>query len=260
MRKVLFISNGNAGQTTGVLFAYLSEKTSSIANAELHFHNMRTGILPKIKDRLRSFPRLIRQVWSSDVLVLHTAAAFNLPEIMLAKMLGRRVLVICWDIYPASSVFLAGRETIAHRVFGFFERFAMRLASRVLVPGGDYLHHPDLRSLNNMDLFPIWPAWETARPARAVGADATSPVKVVFCGQVNRIRDLPGAIDQLARCFDGVVELHVFSGDPIDEATHEKARARGVKIHHHGFVSGDVLLDRLAEMDCGLVSIEPRFP
>lgn len=260
MRKVLFISNGNASQTTGVLFAWLAQSTRPIARAQLQFHNMRAGILQKLSGRLRSLPRMARQVWSSDVLVLHTAAAFNLPEIVLARLLGRRVLVICWDIYPASSIFLAGRKTIAHGVFGFFEQFAMRLATRVLVPGGDYLHHPDLRSLNNIGVFPIWPAWETVRPAHVVKADATSPVKVVFCGQVNRIRDLPGAIDQLARCFGGTVEFHVFSNDKIDDATRERARAGEMEIHHHGFVSGDALLDRLAEMDCGLVSIEPGFP
>lgn len=193
----------------------------------------------------------------ADVLIVHTALMMCAAEILLARLMGRRICAIYWDTYPDSFRRPWGNRP-AHilAAMGALERFLLRRCDLILPPSTDYM--PALERLGVADrvhVLPIWPFTETF-PARRE-RPGTGPVRVVFAGQINLIRGLDHACRVLSNAArHHPVELHVY-GDLKGWTPPELDE--GFSIVTHGRVPQASVSAALPDFDFGLVSLHPDF-
>lgn len=259
--KILLLTNGREGQTTAILFRALARKLSERHSVDLRLRPPPPGVLGLLRRMLLPSRDQIRAVRDCDVLILHTAVAFRLVDGLIARLLGKRILVFYWDVYPDSmSHSDSPRTSLLTTAFGFAERAVLRRADAILIPIEDYRLHPAVAALRKVSVFPMWPTSETVLPPRQ-RTEGSGATRIAFSGQVNKIRDLDSACQLLCRRFEGPLELHIYSTDRFepDAATRSLIPGR-LSIIHHGFLPEDELAVELNSMDAGLISLAPDFP
>ncbi|MBB1020059.1 glycosyltransferase family 4 protein [Dietzia sp. E1] len=259
--KVLMQSNGSLGQTTGALFSSLRDRLAKRGvDCELDLRALPPGILPKfpaMANRLFSGAKKVRGI---DVLMVHSAVSLSLPEIILAKLMGKTVVSYIWDIYPESTIAAGGlRNPFTRLMYGVTEKIGIGLSDLVLVPSDDYLD--SLHSSRHKTwVHPLWPV-SSARSVESRDSNA-SPAKIVFAGQINSIRGIGPAIIRLACMYPAVqLQLDVFSKDRLpDDLSAGQALPGNLLVNHKGFRPQKELEVQLPEYDFGLVAISDEFP
>ncbi|MFQ5622075.1 MAG: hypothetical protein ACE5FS_01640 [Paracoccaceae bacterium] len=253
-RRVVMIANGTADQTAGRLLARLAAGVRRSGHIFLHFRDLPAGRWAKMRYLLTPDRRLIGGLARCDTVVVHTAAMLSLPAMLTARALRKRVVVFFWDDYTA-------RAGGAGRVAGTLERFALKLAHAVAVPSGDYLRAPPVRKAAAVSVVPLWPSHENMPPHATLPRQGAR-MRIVFAGQINALRDIPGAVAELAPRLPEASELHVFSAGRPDIGA---GLPRNFRIIGHRRVAQDSLPRRLSAFDFGLVSLDrgfrgPAFP
>lgn len=257
--RVLLISNGSASAGTARLFADLWGRLSHAGkDAQFIPRDLPRGALPKLFSLIcREWPILF-SVWSSRVLLIHTSAALNVLPVLMAKLLGRRVVVFGWDVYPDSLPRAGSFGSASKWVFRWIERTVLALADEVAVPSEDYEQH-FAKVARNCRTVPIW-ATDPWRDWPALPPLDTT-LRVAFAGQVNGARGVSEAIRVLGRLLpDGThCQLDLFSRDPMP-ASEMSDVGPAVEIKWHGHLGSDELSTALAECHFGLVALRSDFP
>lgn len=250
--SVLLLTNMTGTETTARLFGRLAEALDPAASARVVALQLPSGIRAKLARALMPRRAIWRAVLAADVVAVHSAVAFAGGYVIGARLLGKRVVAFLWDIYP-EPLFDLGmvRPTPLLRLMGRVERLILGLAHAVFVPSADYLAVPRVQRLRRVSVIPMWTYTEPGSlPPRA----PDGVLRIGFAGQINPIRDLPGAVAALGRL--GVpVALAVWSRDPLPEMDLPPS----VTVEHRGFVPQAELDRQLAGMDGGLVSLDPAF-
>ena len=269
-KHILIVYNGRSSSTSGQLFSALSQAIGDRTSCQLENNSDPSFSLKGLASVLTAnFFRLAKLI-RAEVLVFHSYLIFSLPNILVARLLGKRVIVFQWDVYPTT---LKGRPMKQSKARGLMDRLDARLyglANTIVVPSIDFipcLSHKDIR------VMPIWP--NTRQMANlTVGSECTlslaskrertidEPWRLCFAGQLTKSRGLEVAADHLAMSILQPFELHLFSSDPLPEMLLTETRFRVVK---HEFLPPDELSQALSDMDFGLVSLhtdmdQPAFP
>ncbi len=254
-QRVLLATNQDEVVTPGKLFRTLADRLDRLDGVEAEYLALELprGSKAKVLRLLR--PRLanIRAFFRADVICLHSAVAFTAAYAFFGRLLGKRVVVFLWDVFPEPLIEMGlVRDTFATRLLGWLERRVLGSASAVYVPTQDYLSAQQIARLRRVSVLPMWPYLDAGTMPPPLAAE---PLRVGFAGSINPIRDFPGAVAELARAAGGPVELHVWSADPAEGFE----LPANVTLAHHGFVGQEELTRALAGMDAGLVCLSPEF-
>jgi hypothetical protein len=240
----------------------LTNRLKSGYAATLHRRAFPRGLHRKIGAILKFELTNIGRILRADVVVMHTPLSLSLGSIVMARLLGRRVLLVVWDLYPESSVVTGTfRNPLLICLYDLTERASLRLAHSVFVPSRDYAAHPKLAGLRDVHFLPIWPIAER-QPVRARALHEGEPIRIGFAGQVTVMQNVPAAIGDIAeRLSERKIEFHLFGSDTVPAEIAELAeRRRGqLRIIPRGYLEGDVFQHALAALDAGLVAIDPAF-
>lgn len=251
-RKILLVWSGPETGTSANLFKALGRVLAQRHDVREGPNDLIMGTkfwrrLHLIRRELRRWPQVLR----TDTLLLHSYAALAFPSILLAWLLRKRIVIVHWDAYPitVNGNRLGGR---GRAFFDRIEKFAVSLATRIVLPTEDFVafvDHPDVRYLHLWPSLPIGKA--LARPIR----DPSQPIRLAFVGQTNLTRGMPEAIRRLGAEAPQQFELHVFSPNPPDPDW--PALAPNVAVTPRSYLARDELIAALAEMDFGLISLHP---
>lgn len=258
-RRVLLLCNGTAQQTTGRLFSEMALRLSRHHAVNLQLRSFPQGIRHKIIPLLTTELQNCRRIFSSDVIIVHSALSLSLLSMICAKLLRRKIVAFIWDFYPQSTR-IAGR--IRNRIllwaYGVTEAWAYRLADVIYVPTADYASYEALHGNRNVCQLPLWPCDPLQSPSG--GMSAPDVVHLTFAGQINAIRGLEKSMEALLSRNSGKIVLHLFSKNSAPEALARLAAADGnLEICHHGFVDALILQNMLGRMDFGLIAIDQSF-
>lgn len=258
--RLLMLCNGNETQTTGILFSDLVEVFKSRGiDSSLELRSFPRGVPRKLVALLARVVTSWARVSNVDGVVVHSALSLSLPEMVSARLQRKPVISFVWDIYPASTKVAGNISNPALlAVYSLTERLGYFLSTRVLVPSADYTKWipgaPD-----KVAVYPLWPRSEI-RECRPLVPRAGK--RIVFAGQINKIRGLDFAVEKLGEAFPGEkISLDVYSRDELPESlTGLEDRSEGIlTVRRKDFVPPDVLIRLLGDYDFGLVPLDPEF-
>lgn len=252
VRRILVVWSGPISGTSANLFRALSDKLGEFHHVVTAPNDSVTGgALHKLANTFWCNARRTPKIIWADTIIVHSYAALSLPSILLARGLGRKVVVIHWDAYPITVAGqpLGGR---LRALFDRIEKYTVGLATRVIIPSEDFrpfVQHRDLRVL------PLWPSTtireKEERPAKMTDA----PVRLAFTGQAGLTRGLRHAIVRLSQEAPQKFELNIYG--PTRAEAEWSCLARNVEVVDHGNLSQDELSAELVSMDFGLISLHP---
>ncbi|MGS4948169.1 hypothetical protein ACVDG3_22120 [Meridianimarinicoccus sp. RP-17] len=259
MTKVLIVNCSGAIGSSGQLFdaLYLAFAKAGHEAEIMHlepassFAGKFARLLPLSRERRAKLRR-------ADVVVLHTSVIFTAWEIVVSRLRGKRVAVIYWDSYPESfNVLNRSKSRLGSFLFGAIERWLLRRCNVLLPPSEDYVPHlhkvfPGIET-RVLRMWMFTPVTDRGRPDRG-----TPPLEIGFAGAVDPIRGLDHAVRRISEATVGPVSFHTY-GRTAPYLGLPAAGARVTHVHH-GFVSPDAIMERLAAHDFGLVSLHPGFP
>lgn len=212
--------------------------------------------LERKTSRAKWWKEAIKAFSTSDVIIFHSPLVLSAPLVLLARILGRRIVSLVWDVYP---VRLSGKRydgRAVRRVADRLERLCLSISHVILVPSPDFLKEP---SLARAAFLPMWTSSERAvcgsgaKPALPNAVDGTR-LQILFAGQVNQTRDLEGAIKKLTEGLQVpfVLKIASFSEVPAKLRSHPSVNFVG------GLTSAE--LQKLsAECHFGLISLSPQL-
>lgn len=261
-RPVLLLGYGRIQQTTNQLLLALHENLDRSVGSRLLIHALPPGVAAKILFQVKNLFASFRDIWSSSGLVIYASAALSLFHVLWARLLGRRVTILVWDLYPDAKIHegAAKAHSLSARLYAMVERFVLRRAAVIAVPSTDYSCHPYFRDFGNLRQLPLWPTLDM-RPARSQPvwrADVDRPVEIAFAGQNLASRGMVGAIEQLSRIFRGPLTLSIF--EPGRTARETRSSPQGITIKLMPEVPQSELPKVLDAFDFGLVAIQPHYP
>ncbi|WP_224199420.1 MULTISPECIES: glycosyltransferase [Pacificimonas] len=225
---------------------------------EVRPRGLPSGRVAKLVSALRSEIGNVAALFRHAMVLSHSAAAFSLPTLLAAKLTGRPIILVIWDIYP-ESLGWASRHRLLSWCLSKLENAAYALSDLVLVNSEDYLQHVRRKGAGNVRVVPMWTV-EEPRPALGQPRRPSDPLRLAWAGQINPLRDLPSTVRQVLDSCRGEVELHLFTSSDIPPALVQLAQAEGrLTLKERGFLPLEKLYSELGRLDFGLVSIDPRF-
>ena len=256
MKKVNILHNTNGAISTAYLLNALVDAIGDSAKCSLHHHDIKPGVWSKIKHFLVPDFSIWRDTARAQVLFIHTTVIFSLTQIIIAKLMRTKIVVIFWDAYPESFVSLGGwKNSVALRVYALLERRILRAADTVLLPSEDYTEHAQKIGLKNYIIMPLWPFSPIASPI-TVRKDPNA-LHIGFAGALNPIRGFADAIQSLGAAHAGKIVLHLYSSSKLE--TDARGLPKNIEIVEHGFVEQSLLVTELRQLDAGLVCLNPSF-
>jgi hypothetical protein len=251
-RRVLLIYSSSE---TGTFFNLLSTLRGALAvnnSAEIVEQKNLGGnrIVRVIRSIAREVKLIPKLLWC-DTVVFHSVVWVQFSSIILSYFLRRRIVLIQWDIYPATidGKPLSGSST---KLYERLERLLGRISTRIVIPSEDFVafsKHPGLR------IMPLWPSVPLGRVSeRGLPAEG-QPIRLAFVGQAGLTRGLPQAVARLGRETSACFELHIFSPKPPEEGLSNIAP--NLSVVPRGYLRRSELLAALDEMDFGLISLHP---
>lgn len=253
-KRVLVITLGAPTGTSAYLFAELSRVLSQdhdCRNVSISLSG--ATLLGRGLSMLKTnFYNLANVIWA-QVVIVHVFSVSSIFLLAMARLIGRKIIIFQWDIYPTT---IAGRPfmtSMARRFAHLIEAKTLRLATVIVLPSEDFR---SMSSARNPVIFPLWPQSELPQdPVRVVPApdDVTH---IAFAGQINELRGLRECIAHLRERSQGKIVLHIFSSDTFAD---ELQQNDVLRLEHHGYVSRSELHDWLARMHFGLISLNPRL-
>lgn len=248
-----------AGPDTSIahLLPKLRDAISAHPTAEARLLMAHAGPLRRKLGALLPGRKRLAALARTDVLIVHTALMMSAADILVARLLGRRVCAIYWDSYPDSFRRpWSDRSSLMLGLMGIVERFLLRRCDLILPPSEDYLTGLEKLGVGDRThVLPMWPFTETDAPRATRPTEGLA--RVVFAGQVNHIRGLDHACAVLANAAHHCpVELHIY-GDASNWIPPDAGK--NLTIFKHGRVPQETVSAALSEFDFGLVSLHPDF-
>ena len=261
-RPVLLLGYGSIQQTTNQLLAALHDDLDRSIGSRLAIHALPQGVMAKILFQIQNLVASYRDISHSSGLVIYASAALSLFHVLWARLLGRRVTILIWDLYPDAKVHegAAKATSLATRLYALAERFALRRASVIAVPSSDYSGHPYFRGFDNLRQLPLWPtlALQPPRSRTPWQPGSDRPVEIAFAGQNLASRGINEAIEKLRRVFTGPLRLSIF--EPGRTVRETRSPSPDVAIDLMPEVPHGDLPKALDGFDFGLVAIQPDYP
>jgi len=253
-RRLLFITLGASTGTSAHLFSELSNFLSEDHECRgISINLPGASLLKRSLAILASNLRHIRDVVWAQVVIVHVPSALSLPLLIAARVLGRKLVIFQWDIYPTT---LAGRQyvtSLPRRFAHQMERICLKLADVTVLPSEDFRAAAQAR---DPVIFPLWPqSTLLLQPVRAVPA-ADQVFHIAFAGQINELRGLRECVAHLRERSRDRLVLHIFSSDPVGNMPQDDGM---LHIEQYGRLPREELQARLRQMHFGLVSLNPRL-
>jgi len=262
--RLLLLCNGTEQETTGRLCMALARNLERHFAVRLRLRSFPTGILRKIPALVAGLAPRIPDILWADAIIVHTTFSLSLIDIVLARILGKKVYSLVWDIYPESFRIHGNiSNPVLIGIQGLIEHLGYRLSTKMFVPSEDYIRFLPGYAQKKATVMPLW----TTDPVADVPArEVRDELRVVFAGQINVLRSLTDAFQCVLGAVSGPIEAHLFSRDPAPDDLLGLAEREGrLMVSHHGFVSAEELQPILRTMDFGLVALVgdynlPAFP
>lgn len=204
-----------------------------------------------------AFSAIFRQIKSaarSDVVIIHSPFLLAFPSAITAWLLRKRLIAFAWDSYPTK---IAGRyydRRFSRRMADVPEILVPWLTSRTVIPTSDFCIDPKFR---NAEVISFWAAAEQKVPDSAVPRTPGKHRKIAFSGQINETRGVLEALRHLDRILTDRAEIHLFSNDLAENIM--LVHFNNLELYHHGFLPHDQMIERMREIDFGLVSLHPEL-
>lgn len=251
--RLLVIIHGPREGTSARLFLELSRALSRTKAVKSRFvYSRADNVFAKLIDfaicNLRSISDLI---WADHV-ITHVVLVSSAPLLILAKAMGKKITVFQWDVYPSSVGGVPYQNTVKHTLGAKLENAIIRLCTKVVVPSDDFIPFADV---SKVAVLPLWPSSDRAELAQRPTEPLEKTVKIVFAGQVNRLRGLDAAIARLSVASEQI-ELYVATPSS-NRSRLQGLSAENVRIFHVGMLDEDGLVTLLSQMHFGLVCLHP---
>jgi hypothetical protein len=253
-RRVLVVTLGSQG-TSSNLFKEIGRVIGNRADCkEITIQLAGTTFLQRVGSMLMSNIRHIGAVMWAQVVIVHVFALSSVALMMTARLLGRRLVIFQWDIYPTT---LAGRPymtSFTRRFLNRLENWCVQLAHVIVLPSEDFL--PWQQSHKTV-VFPLWPQ-TNLRLAPVTRKETPNEVyHIAFAGQINELRGLRECVLHLCEhLVTGQIVLHLFSSDPFDPGQYDSSK---LSIQRHEHLPREDLQTHLQKMHFGLVSLNPAL-
>jgi glycosyltransferase involved in cell wall biosynthesis len=176
----------------------------------------------------------------------------------MARIIGVRIVLFQWDIYPSTFDGRTNRSSRLRSAFNWLEGKTIKMAHTIVVPSTDFLAFVDHSDVREMPIWPTNPEAMLRISESKIPLAAQSPVSICFVGQLNELRGLDLAVKHLCRVSTSPIEIHVFSSDKLPDGL-ERHKEAQVKIIHHGYLKPEKLQARLRKMHFGLISLHPQL-
>lgn len=254
--KILLVCNGPAAGTSSNLFRHLAAQLQRCGDVRLERNDGGAGTVLQRVTRLviANLLRIPAVVWC-DCIVVHSCISLSCMTLLVARLLRRRVIAFCWDIYPTS---IAGQK-VARGLSGIaqtLEAAHFRLVDKVIVPSEDFLpfvRHP------NIQVMPLWPSIVVTHCSvssdRSPRERRRQRVQLAFAGQAGPTRGIDELLAILSRFQDVKFDLHMWG--PSKPAVDASCDGDVVRVLYHGNVTRGALAEFLRQMDFGVISLHP---
>lgn len=200
---------------------------------------------------IRDVVRFLGLIVCCRTLVVHSPLVLSFPAILLARLLGKRLVALIWDVYP---VRIAGQRydrRLRRHVSDMVENLALRLLHKVFVPSADFLRVP---TLVQAEVLNFWPVLSVRQPNRRRRGNEISELRVIFTGQINATRGLAESLEYLERIAALPIRLIIASGDP-----YPKELENHCTVEYLGFLPSENLRRLFDECDFGLICLSSSF-
>lgn len=249
-KRILLIYNGTPNSTSGQLFTALKSFLEQRHDCVIAANPSPGKSVAKILRSLMSNFARMRSVIRSDVMILHTSALVSLPNLIFARLIGKRVVLFQWDIYPSTFANEIVSQSRWRTIIDVIEDTISRLASVIVIPSSDF--QPFVRKHDTIAM-PIWPSKSRQEQSREP-LPTDRPIRICFIGQINRIRALLLSLRHIRRVSSAPLELHVYSQDALPEGLDA---LENLQIIHQGHIEPNELARQLETMHFGLISLHP---
>lgn len=252
MKRAVIIWSGPENGTSANLFKALeSELSKFIVTVESPTPLSGGGTLAKLITNVRANLARLPAISGADCIVVHSYASLSMLSIVAARILGKKVFVFNWDVYPTT---ISGirRGGLLRRIADELEGLALGLATCVIIPSSDFRTYVTHRNLVEL---PLWPSL-AVQPFE--GAKSTDVIKIAFAGQADPTRGLDKAIRHICERSKANLQFHIFSSGhrlPVDPVV-DKSRC---EIIYYDPMSREMVQKTLANMNFGLISLHPEL-
>ena len=251
-KNVLFIYNGSPESTSGQLFHTACKKMSRVSHCRIESNSHTKLNFRSFAASLVESVRRSKLIWNSDTIVVHCRSIFSMYDIILTKILGKRVVLFQWDVYPSTISGIPISNSKLRSVTDWIEARLLNLVDTVVVPSGDfmpYIKHKDV------EIVHLWAASNKSSPIDRSQSKKSpeEPWRICFAGQISELRWVKGSFDRLTKNAVQDFEFHVFSADPLPPGLDNE------RVFYHGFRQPNELLIEMSNMHFGLVSLHPEF-
>lgn len=251
-RRIVLMSTADANSNEGRIVRNLHDVLQQTLTVEL--------VMTPVRKAARSGAiagvfRQIGHALRSNTVVIHSPFMLSAPGAVTARLLRKPVIAFVWDSYPVRIGGQPYTRRLMRRMLNRVEDLVLRIVTRKVIPNSDFYLDPRYHDARTI---PFWHgvAHDPAASDRKKPPD-DRPRKIAFAGQINATRGLAEALAHLDKILQRPAEVHLFSRDEArDICATPYAR---LTVHHHGFLPHADMLQRLGEMDFGLVSLHPQF-
>ena len=171
MTRVLFQSNADRTSSATALCEALGEALRAAG----HMAEVRVLVEGgSRREKMLAPLRITRARWRAlrraEVVIVPTAVVFSAFEIVMARLMGKRVKVIFWDQYPEGFTALGQRGRWFYGPWKLAERGLLRLSHGLMPPSADYL--PEIEAMGMGEkacVQPMWPFTQVHAPPMRQG-------------------------------------------------------------------------------------------
>lgn len=254
-QRVLIVALGNANGTSSHLFVELEGviSQSGFPCRRIAVGGPGASLFQRMLHVLQSNFKHIPDVIWSQVLIVHVPVAWSLPLLLLARVLGKKLVVFQWDIYPTT---LGGQPFSANRLRLLMDRIERRIvkhADVTVLPSEDFRAES---TAARVVVFPLWPQRAlTFLPIAPVPIE-DGVIHIAFAGQINELRGLDQCAAHLRAVAREKFVLHLFSSDAFQAPS---GSGNLLRVEQHGHLPRTELQQMLRTMHFGLISLNPRM-
>ncbi len=232
------------------------ESDSKVIVFQSTFHK-HSNFLLRFLSTLRSNFSAMKMIFRSRQIVTHSPVAVHFLGLLFAKITGKRIALVIWDEYPVTIGGSRFDRRLIRKLSDWLENMALSLSTIQIVPSKDFLR---TNNFKRAIFVPFWPSPDIETQVTRSHRDDPLPAEVqkstidiAFCGQINAIRALDKFCEHLdGNCVDDV-NLHIFSYCSF------QFQSEKITVIQHGYLEHGALMQALATMDFGVVSLAPQF-
>lgn len=261
-RRIVFFSNNGAKHSTASIFESLKVVLCQNSDTIAHAFYSSPSNSRRIFKTIRYLAISLRNAYYShkhDVVICHTMAVRNLPIFALKRVMGYRLGLIIWDLYPESFQWHdIQMHTFVSHIFRIAERACIRSADFIVVPSEDYLEVVKSITKKRIEIVPIWHDNSELLPFCQRREFHDRAIELGFGGQINEVRGFLQAIITLAKSArHQQLVIHIFTSD--ENSVLRTEIPKNVSLRWRGFLPSNEYKAAISALDAGIVSLNPEF-